>query len=132
MDKMGESDRAKNRGTPATPRDGADIEIIGLLKSTLRWLSELVKSRHFATPAVLLQDGNSLTYGNWDALLQESFEKFFWIPEKEEEDSQYKIDRKLINRRGIYKDVLGCTLEWADYQLRPNMCIAMAVVPIYP
>jgi len=34
-----------------------------------------------------------------------------------------------VNRRGIYKDVVGSKTEWADYQLRPNQCVAMVVAP---
>jgi glycogen debranching enzyme len=47
MDKMGESVRAGTKGVPGTPRDGAPVEITGLLKSTLRWLAQLAEKGKF-------------------------------------------------------------------------------------
>ena len=35
----------------------------------------------------------------------------------------------MVNRRGIYKDVYGSSNIYQDYQLRPNLCVAMAVAP---
>lgn len=43
MDKMG-SVAGKNKGIPATPRDGAPIELVAMQYSILIWLNELSKS----------------------------------------------------------------------------------------
>lgn len=53
----------------------------------------------------------------------ETFEKHFWIDEESK-----PTDSPLIHRRGIYKDCLGATHQYTDFQLRPNQCVAMVVV----
>lgn len=47
MDKMGESVKAGTKGIPGTPRDGAPVEITGLVASTLRWVAELSEAGKF-------------------------------------------------------------------------------------
>ncbi|KAF9054347.1 glycoside hydrolase family 13 protein [Panaeolus papilionaceus] len=134
MDKMGESVKAGTKGVPGTPRDGAPIEITGLLKSTLRWLAVLSKTNKFPFKGVNATiNGNTklVTYQEWSDLIQNRFEEYYYVPLNPADDSKYQVDSKLVNRRGTYKDVYGSGAghEWADYQLRCNFPIAMTVAP---
>jgi len=134
MDKMGESTKAGTKGVPGTPRDGAPVEITGLLKSTLRWLSELSGKGKFpfkGVEATIKGQKKLVTYKEWSDLLQASFEKCYYIPLDRLADGDYKVNSSLVNRRGIYKDVYGSRAghEWADYQFRCNFPIAMTVAP---
>ncbi|KDR65730.1 hypothetical protein GALMADRAFT_81520 [Galerina marginata CBS 339.88] len=134
MDKMGESAKAGTKGVPGTPRDGAPIEITGLLKSTLRWLAELSSRDKFpfkGVQATIKGQKRLVTYEEWSSLIQRSFEKCYYVPLDPAEDRNYKINSSLVNRRGIYKDVYGSGAghEWADYQFRCNFPVAMTVAP---
>ena len=101
MDKMGESEKAGTKGVPGTPRDGAPIEITGLLKSTLRWLDELSSQGRFPFEGVEAEGGSEhfnlritsqrvciavdgkrvlVTYRQWNDLIQGSFEKSYYVP----------------------------------------------------
>ncbi|PWW72085.1 Glycoside Hydrolase Family 13/Glycoside Hydrolase Family 133 protein [Tuber magnatum] len=129
MDKMGESERAGNKGVPGTPRDGAAIEITGLLYSTLKWVAELRKKKLYKWDSVKTSQGKGITFDMWADLLKKNFEKLYYVPEDPGEDSKYSIKPELIGRRGIYKDVWGGGKEYEDYQFRPNFAIAMTVAP---
>uniref|UniRef100_A0A4W4E6Z0 Glycogen debranching enzyme n=1 Tax=Electrophorus electricus TaxID=8005 RepID=A0A4W4E6Z0_ELEEL len=130
MDKMGESDKANNRGIPATPRDGSAVEIVGLCKSAVRWLMQLNRNGHFPYSSVsVCRDGEifTMTYEEWNQRIQDNFEKIFYLsPDLEDPHEQYP---DLVHKRGIYKDSYGASSPWCDYQLRPNFTIAMVVAP---
>lgn len=129
MDKMGESEMAGSIGIPGTPRDGAAVEINGLLKSALRFVGELQERGLFHFTDVEKSDGKKISLKDWNDLLQKNFEKKFYIPEDSSKDGQYDIDPSLVNRRGIYKDLYHTGKPYEDYQLRPNFTIAMTVAP---
>ena len=83
MDKMGESEKAGNKGVPATPRDGADVEIVGLLKSSLRWVIELNAAGKYpwtGVETVVEEAKKTVSFNEWNELVQKSFEKHFYIP----------------------------------------------------
>jgi glycogen debranching enzyme len=57
MDKMGSSDKTGNKGIPATPRDGAPIELVAMQFSVLSFLSELSQDSMLNTNKVTLSTG---------------------------------------------------------------------------
>ncbi|KAJ2966885.1 hypothetical protein NQ176_g9935 [Zarea fungicola] len=88
MDKMGESTRANSKGVPGTPRDGAAIEITGLLYSTVNWLASLHKNGNFEHQGVKKADDSAVSYTEWAALLKANFERCYYVPLSAEEDGQ--------------------------------------------
>lgn len=129
MDKMGESQKAGNKGYPGTPRDGAAVELQGLLKSTLRFVNQLNEKGLFEYTEVEKEDGSTITLRDWEELIQKNFERCFYIPVDPSNDSEYEVNSNVVNRRGIYKDLFRSGKEFEDYQLRPNFSIAMCVAP---
>lgn len=64
MDKMGSA--YSNKGVPATPRDGAPIELVALLHSSLNFMSQLNANGAIETDGVVLSDGSAhWTYREW-------------------------------------------------------------------
>nr|APP18135.1 glycogen-debranching enzyme [Anisakis simplex] len=116
MDKMGSSERAGNRGQPATPRDGAAVELQGLAYAVVEYLDILHQKGHFP------YDGTTKwSWREWAQKIKGNFERCFFVDEHDE--------TRCVNRRFIVKDTYGSTFEYTDYQLRPNFAIALAVAP---
>ena len=129
MDKMGESEKAGSKGVPGTPRDGAAIEITGLLYSTLVWVAQLHKDGKYKYDGVQTSEGNNITFTEWASRIEKNFERCYYVPLDPKEDSFYDVNSAIINRRGIYKDLYKGGKEYEDYQLRANFPIAMTVAP---
>ncbi|OCT85246.1 glycogen debranching enzyme isoform X1 [Xenopus laevis] len=130
MDKMGESEKARNKGIPATPRDGSAVEIVGLCKSTVRWLKDLSEKKLYPYKGLTVKkDGKevTMTFSEWNQRIQDNFEKKFFVSENISDPNEQRPD--LVHKRGIYKDSFGASSPWCDYQLRPNFPVAMVVAP---
>jgi glycogen debranching enzyme len=114
--------------TQATPRDGAAVEVVGLLASALRFLAKSHERGLFQYRGVA-RPGGFVTWREWHELLIASFEGWFYVPRRTEHDTQYFIERGLASVRGIYKDTVGSVGEVGDYEFRPNVVVAMTVAP---
>lgn len=125
MDKMGSSVEAGTKGRPSTPRDGSAVEIVGLSMAVISWLEEAHLQGHYPHGGVTRTNKNGTTttwsWSDWSSKIKENFDKEFWV--SPDAKGQY------VNRRGIYKDSVGASPPWADFRLRPNFTIAMAVAP---
>lgn len=73
MDKMGSA--AENKGLPASPRDGAPIEITGLVFSVVSWLSDLHYKGLFEFEGVNVTKELFYPYEMWRENLRHSFER---------------------------------------------------------
>lgn len=129
QDKMGESEKAGNKGVPGSPRDGASIEITGLVYSALKWVARRHESNTYPYQGVDIGNGKSITFAEWASKIKDNFERCYYVPLDAKDDSQYDVDAKIVNRRGIYKDLYKSGEPFEDYQLRANFPIAMSVAP---
>ncbi|CAF5144002.1 unnamed protein product, partial [Rotaria sp. Silwood1] len=124
MDKMGSSEKASNKGHPATPRDGSAIELVALSRATISWIIHMNKQGYF--PYDFIQtysesgEKQNIYLTDWLKRIDENFEKEFWIDQSN--SSEY------VNRKQIYKDTVNSTFKWTDFQLRPNFIIASVIV----
>ena len=66
MDKMGSSRKAGNIGTPATPRDGAPIELTALLKLSLEFVADMNAIKQYPYSGVRLPNKEGeFTFRQW-------------------------------------------------------------------
>jgi glycogen debranching enzyme len=128
MDKMGSSEFARNKGIPATPRNGANIEIIALLYTTLSFLNKQFKQGKYSHSHVNVDDNNTLSYDEWATLIQTNFEKEFYIESKQTyRDYIYYAESPSDKEKYVhYEEQISriCLLIWQVHQvcLIRNMC----------
>lgn len=130
MDKMGSSEAAGTRGRPASPRDGSAVELAALAHSAAAWLAALHRAGRYPHPGVARRhrDGarTAWSFAQWAERIRRAFERHFWVPAA---PSAADARPDLVHRRAIYKDTHGASQPWADYQLRCNFPVAMAIAP---
>jgi glycogen debranching enzyme len=72
----------------------------------------------------------TVSFSDWSKQLRDNFESLFWIPnDRGQAEQREGQDSAYIHRTGMYKDCVGATQRYSDYQLRPNFPIAMVVSP---
>ena len=119
MNIMGTSDKAKNKGYPANPRDGADIEIIALVYYVLTHLDKLNREGKYKYNSIKINNGNEMTFFEWAEKIKKNFEKYFFVFNKKNESHEF-----------LYKDYISIENDAKhEMQLRPNVFLAMATSP---
>ncbi|CAI8019688.1 Glycogen debranching enzyme, partial [Geodia barretti] len=126
MDKVGESTWAGNKGAPATPRNGSAVELVGLSYSAIQWLHQLSQLGQFPYSRVNLPSDDPHSRRTLDILQmgvthQRKLRAPFLGPVDRNLASQKEgTQASYLHRTGMYKDCVGSTQRYANYQLRPN------------
>ena len=97
-----------NKGRPATPRDGAPIELVALQYSVISFMADL-------SDQGLVQPAEGFDYREWAETIKFYFEDCFFVPDGPSNEVDYQIDWNLVNRKGIYKDSYKSTHGFTDY-----------------
>ena len=131
MNKLGNSIKAKNKGIPATPRPGADIEIIALVFSCLDFVVDMSNKNYFKFKSVELSNGMNYPYSQWKLLIKDSFEDEFFVKQYNIDISNNYNDWNNNQMKGnIYKDYKNkSNVNIYEFQLRPNFLIALYLSP---
>lgn len=98
MDKMGSSERANNKGLPASPRDGAAVELQGLALYVAENLDKLHSQGHFQADGLNGKD-TKWTWKQWSQKIRQNFEAKFFVNED--------CTEEFVNRKNIIKDTYG-------------------------
>jgi glycogen debranching enzyme len=64
MDKMGSSFKVVTKGIPATPRAGAPVELVGLLKHCLTAYDKLYKEEKYSYNEIIFKH-QTVKYSTW-------------------------------------------------------------------
>ena len=85
-------------GHPATPRDGAAVELQGLCAATLDFLVEAHKTGAFPRTSVKDANGAECTWQQWRDKLYTNFERHFYVPVEGELDPTTNPQQNLVNK----------------------------------
>jgi glycogen debranching enzyme len=79
MDKMGSSEKALNKGHPATPRDGSAVELVGLCRAILAWIIQMNKQGHYPYDSIEIssESERKIYLNEWLNNIDQNFEKEF-------------------------------------------------------
>ena len=122
MDKMGSSAPAGNKGRPSSPRDGSAVEIVGLSYASVRALSELGPATYKYQEVPVF---GSLKV--WADTIRQNFDRHFWVGSQA--GAEVEPQPQLVNTVNMFKDSLGSSSQFTDYQLRCNYVIPLAICP---
>ena len=115
---QGECAAFGTKGVPATPRDGAVIEITCLCYSALRWLLR-VASLHpelLVLEAVVAPDRASYTLDEWATAIKDNFERVYHVPMLDRDDASHDIAPALVNRCVELAPGFDCSADIAHHQ----------------
>ena len=120
MDKIGCSEKANNKGKPATPRNGANIEILGIIYYVLVHLDDLNKESKYHFNSVSIEEEKEIVFIEWAQLIKQNFEKSFWVGSKNQNTQHDNLYKDYISDDNNLKH---------EFQLRPNVLISIATSP---